>query len=249
MPCNCINMQACWRDVMALIQPNINIPTAEGFSKLPTTTLCTPGMHAISAWLTCMPNLALSQDLPVPSVFLPGIPPHPSGRARSLRCRFWCTIQHAAIDAVTPKPPHKLPTCIDWTQKAKTHSAPPWTSRSTALISLRPESPSACLGPSFRPMLLLIAALLCTNLAAGADSQSALDAWPSLKYGYSLPGKVRLCTLCCSLTARSLLYNLFWAHPIAGSNLQPTGPFKSTTVLSALRDGARPDGRRRPCIV
>lgn len=234
---------------MALIQPNINIHIAEDISKLPSSTLCTPGMHAISAWLTCMPNLAnlpnLSQDLPVPSVFLPGIPPHPSGRARSLRCRFWCTIQNAAIDAVTPKPPHKLPTCIDWTPTAKTHPEPPWTS----LTNLRPETPSACLGPSFRPMLLLIAALLCTCLAAGADSQSALDAWPSLKCGYSLPGKVRLCTLYCSLTARSLLYNLFWGSPSAGSNLQPNGLFKPTTVLSALRDGARPEGRRRPCIV
>ena len=112
--------------------PNINIHIAEDFPKLPTSTLCTPGMHAISAWLTCMPNLALSQDLPVPSVFLPGIPPHPSGRARSLRCRFWCTVQNAAIDAVTPKPPHKLPTCIDWTPTAKTHPEPPWT----ALINL-----------------------------------------------------------------------------------------------------------------
>jgi hypothetical protein len=221
--------------------PNINIHIAEDFPKLPTSTLCTPGMHAISAWLTCMPNLALSQDLPVPSVFLPGIPPHPSGRARSLRCRFWCTVQNAAIDAVTPKPPHKLPTCIDWTPTAKTHPEPPWT----ALICL--STPSACLGPSFRPMLLLIAALLCTGLAAGADSQSALDAWPSLKYGYSLPSKVRLCTLHSSLTARSLLYNLFWGNPSAGSNYSPLDP--SSRPLSCQHFGTGLDQKDADVLV
>lgn len=48
-------------------------------------------------------------------------------------------------------------------------------------------------------MPLLIAALLCTAFCAGADSQSALDAWPTLKFGYSVPGKVLLPTLSCFL--------------------------------------------------
>lgn len=58
-------------------------------------------------------------------------------------------------------------------------------------------------------MLLLIAAALCTGFVAGADHNSALQAWTTLKYGYSLPGQV-LSTLHCHVHLSCLLVGSSW---------------------------------------